>query len=86
MEEFASLLANATRRNPAIKEILRKYISTKNVEVLKGCTFSHIVYFLDNKPFNNERFSVALMDFGLTKDSILGKTGVQVAEEWLATL
>ena len=85
MEDLASFLANSIKQNLAVRKILEKYVETGNINVLKGCTFSHIVNFLENKPIDN-RFSVALMDFGLTKDSIRDKTGVQVAKEWLNSL
>jgi len=75
-----------TRKNKYIRGILEKYVLSKNIEDLSGCTFYYIAEYLDTGVYPG-RLSVALMDFGyaiedLQKDKI---SGWELAQSWLAT-
>ena len=74
--DYAAFLADATAKNKVVHTILAKYAETGNVSDLGQCTFLHIVV-------PSERTQIAMMDFGLSAEDVNGKTGVQIAKEWL---
>jgi hypothetical protein len=79
-KEYKAFVADAVRKNPVIKKMMTEYI--KGERTMEGCTFHHIIIFLE-QGIDTGRLSVALDDFGLSRDDIEGKKPIDVAKEWL---
>lgn len=83
-------LVEFTKKNKVVHEFLKKYISTKNLEDLSGCTFYHIGrYLVDGH--ESHRLSISLLDFGYEYSEIVryrqdGMNGWELAERWLSEI